>query len=56
MNQNDILKALIEKCIGHMKANIKQKSTECLLMLFEVSETFDETASDSFIEMLKNKN
>jgi len=25
-------------------------------MLFEVSETFDETASDSFIEMFKNKN
>ena len=56
MNQNEILKALIEKCICHVKASIKQKSTDCLLMLFEVSETFDETAFDAFIEMFKNKN
>jgi hypothetical protein len=56
MNQNELLKALIEKAISHVKASIKQKGTDCFLMLFEVSETFDETAFEAIIEMLKNKN
>lgn len=36
--QNDIIKTLIEKCMGHAKPNIKNKSTECFNLLFEVTE------------------
>ena len=53
--QNDIIKMLVEKCIGHMKPNIKDKGKECFLMLFEVSEAFDESI-DTMLELLKNKN
>ena len=36
--QNEIIKILIEKCIGHAKALIKNKGIECFNLLFEVSE------------------
>lgn len=36
--QNDIIKTLIEKCMGHAKPTIKNKSTECFNLIFEVTE------------------
>lgn len=53
--QNDIIKILIEKCVGHAKANIKTKSLECFNLLFEVSEVFDES-TDTIAESLGSKN
>lgn len=37
---NAILAMLVEKCMGHMKPVIKNKSFESLLLLFEVYESF----------------
>jgi hypothetical protein len=38
-----------------MKPVVRQKSLECLNMLFEVTEAFDES-EDTLIECIKNKN
>lgn len=54
-SQNDIIKVLIEKCIGHAKASIKTKSTECFNLLFEVTESFDDSL-ETLSEMLSSKN
>jgi hypothetical protein len=51
-----LIQALIEKCISHAKATIKQKGTDCFLLLFEVSEVFDEPTFDTVLEMIKSKN
>jgi hypothetical protein len=53
--QNDIIKSLIEKCLGHTKPAIKSKGHECFLMIFEVSEKFEESF-ETIIEMLNSKN
>ena len=37
-NQNDYIKALVEKCVGHMKPTIKQKGLDCFNFQFEVTE------------------
>jgi hypothetical protein len=37
---NGIISMLVEKCMGHMKPVIKNKSSESLLLLFEVYESF----------------
>jgi len=42
-NQNDILKMLVEKGLGHAKPIIKSKSTECMLLMFEVSENIEDS-------------
>ena len=34
---------LVEKCIGHAKVPVKQKAIECFLLIFEVSENFDQS-------------
>ena len=39
--QKGYFKPLIEKCLGHAKSNIKAKSNETFLLMFEVSECFD---------------
>jgi hypothetical protein len=52
--QNEIIKILIEKCIGHMKPNIKTKSLECFAFLFEVTEMFDESV-EPITESLNSK-
>jgi len=54
-SQNDIINMLVEKCLGHAKPIIKQKATECLLLIFEVSENFDESI-DTLNALLKHKN
>ena len=54
-SKNAIINMLVEKCIGHMKPVIKQKGIECLLLLFEVSENFEESV-ECFCELIKHKN
>jgi hypothetical protein len=54
-SQNDIINMLVEKCLGHAKPVIKQKGTECLLLLFEASENFEESI-DCFLDLIKHKN
>ena len=54
-SQNDIIKILVEKCLMHAKPTIKQKSLETFLLLFEVSEQFEES-NDTLIELLNSKN
>lgn len=55
-SQIDLIKSLIEKGLTHAKATVKQKSTECFLSLFEVTEVFDEPTNDALLEMIKHKN
>jgi hypothetical protein len=43
-NQNSMITTIVEKCITHMKPVVKEKSTECLLLIFEVSENFENSA------------
>ncbi len=54
-SQNDIIRALIEKCVGHAKVNIKTKALECFNLLFEVSEDF-ESSIEVMTECLSSKN
>ena len=56
VNQIDLIKSLIEKGLTHENATVKQKSTECFLTLFEVTEVFDEQANDALLEMIKHTN
>lgn len=53
--QNEVLKALIEKCLGHAKPTIKQKGLDCFLLCFEVTEVFEESF-EALLEMLNSKN
>jgi hypothetical protein len=52
--QNEIIKILIEKCVGHMKPSIKTKSLECFAFLFEVTEQFEES-TEAIMESLNSK-
>jgi hypothetical protein len=54
-SQNEIIKALIEKCVGHAKVVIKNKSLECFNLLFEVTESFEESL-EAMTESLASKN
>lgn len=45
-HQKDYLKPLIEKGLGAAKPNVKAKSLECALLIFEVSEQFDDETMD----------
>lgn len=42
-HQNGIINLLVEKCMGHAKPVIKEKSLECFLMLFEVTESIEDS-------------
>ena len=53
--QNEIIKVLVEKCLGQNKPSIKSKSSECFLLIFEVSEQFAES-EETMLELLKSKN
>lgn len=53
--QADLIRALTEKCLCHVKQSIKTKSLECFALLFEVSEAFDE-ALEVMTELLATKN
>ena len=53
-NQNDIIKVLIEKCVGHAKPTIKHKALECINLMYEVTEAFDESL-DTLAESLNSK-
>ena len=44
-----IIQVLVEKCLGHSEPVIRNKSSECFLMLFEVTENFD----DSYFTLTK---
>ena len=50
-----VIKPMVEKCLGQAKATLKQKSQECMLMLFEVSESFDEDTMDAILAFVKSK-
>ena len=54
-SQNDIIRALIEKCVGHAKVTIKTKSLECFNLIFEVTEAFEESM-EAMTESLSSKN
>lgn len=54
-SQNNILSLLVEKCLGHAKPVIKELGTECMLLLFEVSENF-EISVDTLQGLCKHKN
>ena len=54
-SKNAIISMLVEKCISHMKLVIKDKGIECLLLIFEVSENFEES-EDCLCELIKHKN
>ena len=53
--QVSMIKVLIEKGYGGTKPAIKQKAKENLIVMFEVSETFDLDAFDAIEAMLKHK-
>lgn len=55
-SQIDLVKTLIEKCLTHTKPTVRQKSSDCFISLFEVTENFDETTNDAILEMIKHKN
>jgi len=54
-SQNEIISVLIEKCLGHMKKPIQEKSIECILLIFEVGEVFDESI-DTLNAFIQHKN
>jgi hypothetical protein len=54
-NQNPIITALVDKCLGHVKPVIKNKAQDVLLLIFEVSEDFDNSI-DTLLELVQNKN
>ena len=53
-NQASYLKPLIEKGLGAAKPDLKAKSLECVLTIFEVSETFDEDTIDAIEKFCKS--
>jgi len=48
-------KPLVEKCLGHAKPAIKGKALENFLLIFEVSEKFDEDTTDAIEALCKHK-
>jgi len=54
-HQNGIIDMLVEKCLSHAKPVIKNKGTECLLLLFECTESFDDCV-DTLNNLANNKN
>ena len=53
--QNEIINILVEKCLGHAKPMIKKRAEECLLLIFEVGENFDESI-ETLQGLIKHKN
>jgi len=54
-NQKDFIRALIERCIGHMKPTVRQKGLECFNKAFEVSAEFEDVVP-TILEALQSKN
>ena len=52
--QVSVIKPMIEKCLGAAKPNLKLKSQECMLLLFEVSENFEEETMDALLGFCKS--
>ena len=52
--QKDYLKPLVDKGLGAAKPNIKAKALECGLLIFEVSEQFDEDTLDVLEKLCKS--
>ena len=50
-----MFKPLIEKCLSHAKPVIKNKALESMLLIFEVSEKFDEDTFTVLEELCKAK-
>jgi hypothetical protein len=48
------LKPLVDKGLGAAKPNIKAKALECALLIFEVSEQFDEETLDVLEKLCKS--
>jgi hypothetical protein len=53
-SKNEMIKALVEKCLTHAKASIKMKASECFMLCFEVCEVFEDI-SETLIETLNSK-
>ena len=54
INQNDIIKVLIEKGVSNKKSNVKDSALECFLMCFEQSEVFVES-EETILESINSK-
>jgi hypothetical protein len=52
--QKDYIKPLVDKGLGAAKPNVKAKSLECALLIFEVSEQFDEETMDVLEALCKS--
>ena len=51
--QASVVKPMIEKCLGQTKASLKAKSLECMMLIFEVSENFEDETTDVIVELMK---
>ena len=51
--QVSVVKPMIEKCLGQSKASLKAKSLECMMLIFEVSENFEDETTDVIVELMK---
>lgn len=49
------MKPLVEKGLGAAKPNVKAKSLECTLLIFEVSEQFDEETMEALEALCNSK-
>jgi hypothetical protein len=52
--QNSVYVSVIDKCLGAAKPNLKTKSMDCMLLLFEVSENFTDETLDVLQTQLKS--
>ena len=54
-HQNDLLNIITDKCLGHAKPTIKAKANECIMLMFDCTEAFNE-AQDALLRLAGNKN
>ena len=54
-HQNDLLNIITDKCLGHAKPTIKAKANECIMLMFDCTEAFNE-AQDALLGLAGNKN
>ena len=52
--QNAIYPPVMDKCLGAAKPTLKAKAMECMLLFFEVSESFGEETMDAFQALVKS--
>ena len=52
--QDKIYAPMMDKCLGAVKANLKSKAMDCMLLFFEVSENFSPETLDAFQAQVKS--